>query len=132
MARYGNLQLKRDIEYTLDSGSKYLQQVIKDFDNEEKSMVYEDFNNLKKVLYNEGRKLSYAKAAMFEKRMNKIEKALDKLYENITDSVDENSISCSKCGITYNEEYVNTTDYEEDVCVKCEKQLQSVEKRLIN
>lgn len=120
MARYGSFKLKRDIEYTLDSGTKYLQQIIKDFDNEEKSIVYEDFNNLKEVLHNEGRTLSTAKAVMFEKRMNKIEKSLEKLYEHIPDTIGENSIACSKCGITYNEGYVNITDYEEDLCVKCE------------
>ena len=46
-------------------------------------------------------------------------KVNDSIHESAEDPGDE-MIECSLCGIEYNAEDVNTTDYEEAVCINCE------------
>ena len=39
----------------------------------------------------------------------------------VTWMLQEDNITCSVCGKSYDEEDVNIVDYEDDVCVNCEK-----------
>lgn len=108
MGRYGNLKNKKDIEYVLGTGFSYLKEVVKNYDGESKEKLFNELDNLRKVLYNEGRILAITKAVKFEKTLNNIEGKLEKLF-----SKNDDSMYCKECH-TESEE-VN----DDDICPNC-------------
>lgn len=75
-----HLTTKKDVEYLLQTGCNYLQSIIKDYVGESEDKTFDDLERLKKVLYNEGQMMSLTKRVKFEKRINSIEKKLEKIF----------------------------------------------------
>lgn len=80
MSYYGNLGNKKDVEYLLQTGCDYLQSIVKDHEGESAEKTFDDLARLKKVLYNEGQMMSLTNRVKFEKRINSLEKKLEKVF----------------------------------------------------
>jgi len=77
MGRYGDIKLKRDVEYLLQTGYLYVKDLLRD-EISNTDEAEKEIDSLREILYSDGQIMSEAKKVAFERKINNLERKIEK------------------------------------------------------